>query len=175
MSGEPATALLPGLARQVWRLLDAEQKRQSVAVLLLSITASCLTLVGVAGIGPFFAVLADPAIIDSSPTLLGLKEALAIDSNESSLVWFGTGFVTLLILANVASFLALLSIGRFAQSVGSRLHSLLFDEYLHRGVASTQATTAPCSRRASSTTSGAPSAASSRAVSRSSRAWSASC
>lgn len=135
MSDQPATTSLLDLTRQIWQLLDAAQKRRCVAVLLLSIAAAGLTLVGVAGIGPFFAVLADPTVIERNSTLVWVKEALAIDTTQGFLVALGVGFVALLILANAASFIALLSIGRFAQGVGARLHSLLFDEYLHRGAA----------------------------------------
>ena len=135
MSGERETTSLLDLARQVWRLLDATQKRQCVGVLLLSIAAACLTLVGIAGIGPFFAALADPTMIERNSMLTRLKEALGVDTTQGFLVALGAGFVTLLVLANAANFVALLSIGRFAQGVGARLHSLLFGEYLHRGAA----------------------------------------
>ncbi len=135
MSGEPATTSLLDLAWQIWQLLDAAQRRQCIAVLLLSIAAACLTLVGVAGIGPFFAVLADPTMIERNSMLMWLKEALAIDTTQGFVVSLGAGFVTLLVLANAANFVALLTIGRFAQGVGARLHSLLFAEYLHRGAA----------------------------------------
>jgi ABC-type multidrug transport system fused ATPase/permease subunit len=134
MNGSDATLSLLDLARQVWRLLDAAQKRQCVAVLLISIAAACLTLVGVAGIAPFFAVLADPTVIDRSSTLATLRQTLAIETTDTFLVWLGAGFVASLLLANLANFLALLSIGRFSQGVGARLHALLFDEYLHRGL-----------------------------------------
>ena len=134
MSGSEATGSLLDLARQIWRLLDAAQKRQCVAVLLVSIVAACLTLVAVAGIAPVFAVLADPAVIDRSAALAWLKQALGLETSHGVLVWLGIGFVALLSLANLASFLSILSIGRFSQGVGARMHALLFAEYLHRDV-----------------------------------------
>jgi len=123
---------LQQLVREIFGLLDAAQKRECVVVLLVSIAAACLTLGGVAGIAPFFAVLADPAVIERSAALGWLQSALAIDTLSGFLVFLGAGFVGLLLLANLANFLALLSIGRFSQDVGARLHALLFDEYLHR-------------------------------------------
>ena len=101
-------------------------------MLLISIIAACLTLVGVAGVAPFFAVLADPTVIDRSAALAWLREALASETPQGFRVWLGVGFVALLSLANLANLLALFSIGRFAQRVGARMHSLLFEEYLHR-------------------------------------------
>jgi HlyD family secretion protein len=134
MSREPAAASLLHLARQIWQLLDDAQKRECVFVLLISIAAACLTLVGVAGIAPFFAVLADPASIDRSRALVWLQEAFGLETAHAVLVWLGIGFVAVLSLANLASLFAIFSIGRFAQGVGARMHSLLFAEYLHRDI-----------------------------------------
>jgi len=122
------------LARQVWSVLDAAQKRECVAVLLISVTAACLTLGGVAGIAPFFSVLADPTAIDRNAALAWLKLALGLETAYGVLVWLGVGFVVLLSLANFTNLLAILSIGRFSQNVGARMHSLLFAEYLHRDI-----------------------------------------
>lgn len=132
MSRNEATGSVLGLALRIWRLLDAMQKRRCVFVLLLSIVSACVTLVGITGVTPFFAVLADPSVIERTPALVSLQQALAVETPRGLLVWLGAGFVVLLLLANVADYAALLSIGRFSQSVGARLHTLLFDEYLHR-------------------------------------------
>jgi ABC-type multidrug transport system fused ATPase/permease subunit len=102
---------------------------------LVSTAAACLTLAAVAGIAPFFAVLADPSNGERSGLLRLLQRTLGIDSMPGLLVWLGVGFVVLLALANFANFVALLSIGRFSQNVGARLHALLFDEYLDRDLA----------------------------------------
>ncbi len=123
---------LLSLGRQVWVLFDAEQKRKFIVVLLISIIAGCFTLFGVAGIAPFFAVLADPTIIDNNAALGWLHQAFGSPPLQRFLTILGIGFVTLLLFANVANFLAILAIGRFSQNVGAGLHAMLFDEYLHR-------------------------------------------
>ncbi len=123
-----------GLARQIWDLFEAAQRRQCVSVVLISIVAACLTLAGVAGVTPFFAVLSDPTIVDRNTALSWLQRALAIETSQGFLVCLGVGFVALLLLSNLANFLSLLAIGRFSQLVGARMHSLLFDEYLRRSL-----------------------------------------
>ena len=132
MSSDSHTCSLLDLARQIWALLDTSERRECALVLLISVTAACLTLVGVAGIAPFFAVLADPTVIDRSAALARLRQVLELDSSHDILVLLGVGFVALLSLANLSNVLTVLSIGRFAQRVGARLHTQLFDEYLHR-------------------------------------------
>jgi ABC-type multidrug transport system fused ATPase/permease subunit len=117
---------------QIWHLFDSDQKRDFIVVLLISIIAGCFTLIGVAGIAPFFAVLADPTIIDSNAVLGWLRQAFGFLSFQEFLALLGIGFVALLFVANLANFLAIIAIERFSENAGARLHVMLFDEYLHR-------------------------------------------
>jgi ATP-binding cassette, subfamily B, bacterial PglK len=125
-------ASLLELARRVWGLFDAAQKRECVYALLASIAAACFTVAGVAGIAPFLAALADPTVVQRSATLIWLQGALGSPSFEDFLIWLGVGFVALLVLANAANLFAMLAITRFAQRISACFHTLLFAEYLRR-------------------------------------------
>ncbi len=134
MSAERTSGSLIDVPREIWQLLDAAQKRQCVSVLLVSVAAACLALVGVTAIAPFFAVLSDITLIERSAALTWLKSTLGLETSRSVLVCLGVGFVALLTLANAANLVAILWIGRFSHGVGARLHALLFAEYLHRDI-----------------------------------------
>jgi ATP-binding cassette, subfamily B, bacterial PglK len=129
--GEARGSLLD-LAQQIWELLEPPHRSECLYVVSISIVAACFTVIGVAGIAPFFAVLADPSIVDRSATLAWMMRSLGIQTSQGILVSLGMAFVALLSLANLANFLSILAIGRFSQGVGAWMHSLLFDEYLHR-------------------------------------------
>ena len=135
MSRSGGTDSVIDLALRIWRLFDPAQKRECLFVVLISIVSACVTLAGIAGIAPFFAVLADPTVIDRSPLLAWLQQALSIQTPQGLLVGLGVAFMALLLLTNVTDYVALRSIGRFFEGVGARLHTLLFDEYLHRDLA----------------------------------------
>jgi len=126
---------LPQLARRVWSLLDAGQRRECLWALLASAAAGCLTVAGVAGIAPFLATLADPSVVERSGLLAWLRGGLGNPPFEDFLVWLGVGFVVMLVAANAVNVLAMLAIGRFSHRVGTGFHAMLFDEYLRRGVA----------------------------------------
>jgi ATP-binding cassette, subfamily B, bacterial PglK len=128
-------ASLPQLARSVWRLLDAAQKRECAYAVLLSIAAGGFTVAGVAGIAPFLATLADPTVVERNGLLVWLRQALGSPPFGNFVVWLGLGFVTLLVLSNAVNLLAALAIGRFSHRVGAGFHALLFDEYLRRNLA----------------------------------------
>jgi len=126
---------LPALVLRVWRLLDAAQKRACANAVVLSVAAGCFTVAGVAGIAPFLATLADPAVVERNHALAGFNRLLGTPPFDVLLVWLGLCFVVLLLVANAINLAAMLAIGRFSQRVGADFHALLFDEYLRRGVA----------------------------------------
>jgi ABC-type multidrug transport system fused ATPase/permease subunit len=101
----------------------------------LSVVAGCFTVAGVAGIAPFLAVLADPAVVERNGSLAWLNQTLGSPPFGVLLTWLGLGFVALLVIANAVNLLTMLAINRFSHRVGASFHSLLFEEYLRRGVA----------------------------------------
>jgi ABC-type multidrug transport system fused ATPase/permease subunit len=123
---------LPKLARLIWQLLDAAQRRECAYVLGISIAAGCFTVAGVVGIAPFLAVLADPGVVERNPALAWIYDWLGFSSNDAFVVSLGVAFVALLVLANFVNLLAILAMGRFSHHVGARFHVLLFEEYLRR-------------------------------------------
>ena len=128
-------ASLAGLAVEMWRLLDAAQKRECLEAIALSMAAGCFTVAGVAGVAPFLATLADPGIVERNGLLSWASRALGSPPFGSLLVSLGLGFVALLVAANAVNLVAMLVVGRFSYRVGARFHAALFEEYLLRGVA----------------------------------------
>jgi HlyD family secretion protein len=106
-----------------------------MSAVVLSVVAGCFTVAGVAGIAPFLAVLADPGVVERNGSLAWLNQALGSPPFGVLLTWLGLGFVALLVIANAVNLLAMLAINRFSHRVGASFHSLLFEEYLRRGVA----------------------------------------
>src|SRR6202022_1952490 len=60
------------LARQLWSILTASQRRWVLIAQVASLIIALSTITGIAAISPFFAVLGDPGLIDRSPPLLWL-------------------------------------------------------------------------------------------------------
>jgi len=125
---------LAQLARRVWQLLDAAQKRECAYAIALSMAAGGFTVAGVAGIAPFLATLADPTIVERNAQLAWLRQALGSPPFSDFLIWLGLGFVLLLVISNAVNLLAALAMGRFSHRVGASFHALLFDEYLRRSL-----------------------------------------
>jgi ATP-binding cassette, subfamily B, bacterial PglK len=121
----------------LWRLLDSPQKRQLVALQLLSLLMALTTVGGLAAILPFFTVLADPGAVHRSRLLQlaydRLSFATAGPGGEIRFAFaLGIAFALLVALANAVNLAGTILMNRFAHAVGNAFNCALFEEYLSR-------------------------------------------
>lgn len=119
---------------QLWRLLDARQRRGFVLAQGLALLMAAFTLAGVAAVAPFFAVLADRQLITRNPLLAWLYQHFEFTSERGFVVALGVAVLTIVVLGNVISVWGALALNRFANRVGHQFCVALFDEYLHRSL-----------------------------------------
>jgi HlyD family secretion protein len=118
--------------RYLWTLLDGRRRRQLLWLQLVSLLMAFSMLGGIAAIVPFFSVLADPAAIDRHGLLAWMFGALGFTDRGAFLVFLGTGFVAMVVLANAINLAGSVALNRFALRLGRDFHVALYDEYLHR-------------------------------------------
>jgi len=99
---------------------------------LLSILMAFSTVIGIASIAPFFAVLGDPNLIHHNGSLQWLFNYFGFSGSRSFEVALGIAFVALVLLANLINVAGSLAITRLAWWIGTGLQSALFAEYLAR-------------------------------------------
>ena len=84
---------------------------------------------------PFFAVLAEPTMVDRSALLHYLFHHLNFQTERSFVVALGIAFGVIVALANTVNLVGSLMMNRFAFQVGNEFCTVLFDEYLNRSFA----------------------------------------
>ena len=119
---------------QLWRLLDPRQRRGFLLANVLALVMALFTLVGVASVVPFFAVLADRQLIARNPLLSWLYQHLGFATQHSFVVALGISLLGAVLLGNAMNMLGSLVLNRFAYRVGHKFCVALFDEYLHRSL-----------------------------------------
>ena len=117
---------------ELWRLLDPRQKRRLVLLQLVSIFMAFSTVAGIAAVMPFFAVMAEPSLVESNRWLAAAYEWSGADSNRSFVVRLGIGLIAVIMFANIVNLLGKLALTRFAFWVSNDLQITLFNEYLNR-------------------------------------------
>jgi ABC-type multidrug transport system fused ATPase/permease subunit len=115
----------------IWRVLTPAQRRWFVALQFVSLLMAASTVVGLAAVMTFLAVLADPTLIDTHAALHWMWQALDTPRREF-VIALGGGFIALLVVSAVVNVLGSRVMGRFAYAVGDRIREVLFAGYLRR-------------------------------------------
>jgi ATP-binding cassette, subfamily B, bacterial PglK len=118
----------------IWRLLDRAQRRRVLAAQLISFLMASCTVAGIAAISPFFAVLADPKLIVQNRLLARLHGYFGGYSDHDFILLLGVGFAGMVVTANLLNGAGFYVMQRIALRIGDDMRSMLFREYLHRGV-----------------------------------------
>jgi ATP-binding cassette, subfamily B, bacterial PglK len=116
---------------ELWRLLDPVHRRRLPLLLILSVGMATATLLGIAAILPFFAVLADPQAIHRNSLLILLFSHVPPTSPRMGQIALALLFVAGVVAANAINLVGTVVITRYAHSVGNSFHHRLFATYLN--------------------------------------------
>jgi ABC-type multidrug transport system fused ATPase/permease subunit len=119
------------LVREIWSVLSPQQRRWVLWTQCLSLLMAFSTVIGIASIAPFFAVLGDPQLIDSSAPLRWLFVHLGF-SRRGFEVALGLGFLAVVLLANLINVFGAFVMIRLSYRISTEVQSTLFEEYLAR-------------------------------------------
>jgi ABC-type multidrug transport system fused ATPase/permease subunit len=117
---------------EIWKLLDRRQRRSFLLLQAAALLMAVSTLIGVAAIVPFFAVLADPGRISHSAVLTWVYRTGGFSTGHSFLIGVGFGSVGIILLADAINWLGSVAMNRFAAGIGDHFGTVLFEHYLHR-------------------------------------------
>lgn len=120
------------LVTDIWSVLGPAQKRRVLAAQLISLLMALSTVVGIAAIAPFFAVLGNPQLIDRYRLLHWLFIHGAFPGKRAFVMALGITFIAAVLLANLINALGSIAMTRIASGIGDELQAALFDEYLSR-------------------------------------------
>jgi ATP-binding cassette, subfamily B, bacterial PglK len=116
----------------IWSVLTASQRRGVASAQVISILMALSTIVGIAAIAPFFAVLGDPGLIDRTPSLNWLYLHSGVSGKGGFEILLGLAFVAVVLLANLITAAGSLALIRLAWRIGTELQSTMYGEYLAR-------------------------------------------
>jgi HlyD family secretion protein len=120
------------LLSDIWSVLTPAQRRWVAWTQFLSIVMAFSTVIGIAAIAPFFAVLGDPRLIDAARPLHWLYFQFGFSTTRGFEVALGLAFVTAVVAANVVNILGAFLMVRLSYRISAELQSTLLGEYLAR-------------------------------------------
>lgn len=117
---------------EFWSILTPSQRRGVLAAQVISLAMACSTVIGIAAIAPFFAVLGDPHVIGHVKPLQWLYVHAGFPNERDFVVALGMAFIGVVLLSNLINVLGSLAMNRLALRIGTELQTTLFAEYLSR-------------------------------------------
>jgi ATP-binding cassette, subfamily B, bacterial PglK len=120
------------LVLEMWSVLTHRQRRWVLWTQGLSLLMAFSTVTGIASIAPFFAVLGEPQLIDSSAPLSWLFLHLGFSSKRSFEIALGVAFLSVVLFANMINLFGSFVMIRLSYRISTELQSMLFEEYLAR-------------------------------------------
>jgi ABC-type multidrug transport system fused ATPase/permease subunit len=122
------TSLLLG----IWSILTPRQRRWVLWAQALSILMAFSTVIGIASITPFFAVLGDPQSIDRSKILHWAYTAFGFADRRGFEIALGMAFIAVVFIANLINTAGSFVMIRLSWHISTDMKSALFREYLSR-------------------------------------------
>ncbi|HEY1889916.1 MAG TPA: ABC transporter ATP-binding protein [Steroidobacteraceae bacterium] len=116
----------------IWRVLGPAQKRQVLAAQVISLLMALSTVIGIAAIAPFFAVLGNPQLIDRYRPLHWIYLHGGFPGKRAFVMALGIAFIAAVLLSNLINALGSMAMTRLASGIADQLQATLFDEYLSR-------------------------------------------
>ena len=117
------------LFKNVFRVLDHQQKLGILKMQLIIIVTAFTEVIGIATIGPFMAIASNPQVLDEG-AFKAVYEYSGIPSKDTFLIIMGICVVSILLLSAIVATFSLRYIYHFAQKIGAEISSNLFDYYL---------------------------------------------
>jgi HlyD family secretion protein len=114
----------------IWKILTPSQRRRFIVLQLIAVLMAVSTVLSLAAVMAYFAVLADPTLIESHVALRWARQFAA--TQREFLVALGGAFILLLIASGLVNVLGSRAMGRFSYAVGDRVRTVLFAGYLRR-------------------------------------------
>lgn len=116
--------------KELFRLLTLDQRKRFFRLQMLVVLMAFGELLGIASIGPFMALVADPELLQTNAIINSAYLAIGATSTQDFLFLVGLGVLTILTSSSVLSIFTTWRISLFSFSVGTEIADRLYRHYL---------------------------------------------
>lgn len=120
------------LAKELFSLLTASQRRRYYSLQAMVILMAFMELLGIASIGPFMALVADTQLLETNVILHRVYVTSGVATHTEFLFIAGSFVLLMLAIASVLSVVTTWRLSLFAFSVGTEIGDRLYSYYLQK-------------------------------------------
>lgn len=118
------------LCQKIFKMLTKQEKVKIIYLTCGIFLMGVIEVVAVASILPFMMLVTNPTIIQTHPLLRNVFQTLGFSSNDSFLLFLGSGVFFTIVLGNIFSAFMTWRVIRFSFQQGRTLSNRLFQHYL---------------------------------------------
>lgn len=120
------------LLRQLIRLLTPGQRRRFFALQILVVLMAFAEILGVASVGPFIALVSNPALIIQNDLLAHIYAYAGFSTPDDFVFWVGVGVLVILLVSALVSMLTVWQLSLFSNSIGTEMGVRLYRYYMYQ-------------------------------------------
>lgn len=120
------------MIKQLFQLLTPEQRKRFYGLQVLVILMAVMELFGIASIGPFMALVAEPKLIETNHTIATIYQFSGLQSTNQFLFATGLSVLVALGLASAISIITTWRLSLFAMQTGTEISDRLYTHYLNQ-------------------------------------------
>ena len=120
------------LIKELFSLLDKNQKTSLYKLQILVVLMACLELIGIASIGPFMALVSDMSLLDSNRYFKYIYEIVQPSNQYDMLYIVGCLVLVALALSSLVSMLTTWYLSLFSFRIGTEIADRLYSHYLRQ-------------------------------------------
>lgn len=120
------------MIKQLFQLLTPAQRKRFYGLQVLVILMAVMELFGIASIGPFMALVADPKLIETNHTIATIYQFSGLQSTNQFLFATGLGVLVALGMASAISIITTWRLSLFAMQTGTEISDRLYTFYLNQ-------------------------------------------
>ena len=113
-------------------LFKKKERRKLYMLLFGMIVSALFETIGVASIGPFMSVVLDDSIIQKNEYLFFVYSNFEFANKQQFLIWLGTFFIVVLLIANTVAAIVIWMSIRFSNLQGHYVSTQLLKNYLEK-------------------------------------------
>jgi ABC-type multidrug transport system fused ATPase/permease subunit len=113
-------------------LLSRQEKRRLIFILFALLVMGIVEVAGVGALGPFMAVVSEPAIIHTNAYLSAAYTLLKVETDNAFIVFFGIAVISVLALSNFCISAINYILNRYTAKCSHAMSIRLFERYLRQ-------------------------------------------
>jgi HlyD family secretion protein len=120
------------LLSQLIGLLTPEQRRRLFVLQILVVLMAFAEILGVASVGPFIALVSNPALVREHEFFASIYARTGFASPDDFVFWVGIGVLVLLFTGALVSMLTVWRLSLFSNKIGTEMGVRLYRYYMHQ-------------------------------------------